>query len=336
MLNTRQIIALSEIQDCGATTIRQIVSRAGLFRQDDLSDLEFLDFINGCISDGIKHSRIKQLSRTDFLDVISRVDRLIEESERYGIKAVSYVDADFPPQLLNTINEKGKTDIPILLFYKGDLSVAEQKGIAIVGTREPTREGVYAGEYFGQKLAEVGFNIVSGLALGCDTAVHRGALKYSEGKTTAFLAHGLDTVFPPENKNLATEITERGGLLMSEYPIGKTVNRYRLIARDRLQAAMSEATIVIQTSVQGGTYHAANATLLSGKPLFCVKYSQEDIMNQTNVLGNAELVSKGAQYLTSADFMDKISAYLNMKSINLQPANANSFNSEPIQMTLFE
>lgn len=328
MLTTRQIIALSEIQGCGAVTIRQLVSKAISLSQDVLSDIEFLDFINGCVSEGIKHSKIKKLDRTEFLDVISRADMLIEKSERCGIKAVSFVDSDFPAQLLNTINEKGKLDVPIIFYYKGDLSVTKQKSISIIGTREPTKEGISAGEYFGQKLAEAGFNIVSGLALGCDTAAHRGALKYSEGKTTAFLAHGLDTVFPPENMNLAAEIIDRGGLLMSEYPVGKTMNSYQLVARDRLQAALAEASVVIQTSVHGGAYHAANATLLAGKPLFCVKYSREDILNHPSVLGNADLVSKGAQYLTSADPIEKIIERLKMEPTNL-------IKSDPIQLTLF-
>ena len=95
---------------------------------------------------------------------------------------------------------------------------------------------------------------------------------------------------------------------MSEYAVGETVNRYFLVARDRLQAALSEATIVIQTGIHGGTNHAANTTLVSGKPLFCVKYGSDVLMHDEKVEGNIALVSKGAKYITSSDYMTQINA----------------------------
>ena len=179
----------------------------------------------------------------------------------------------------------------------------------------------------------MGYNIVSGLALGCDSAGHRGALKYQDGKTTAFLAHGLDTVYPPENERLAEEIVERGGLLMSEYPVGDTVNRYFLVARDRLQAALSAATIVIQTGLHGGTNHAANTTLISGKPLFCVKYGNESLMHSEKVEGNIALVSKGAQFITSSDYVNLINTHVGDSL--LVKAEADPGTHEPQELSLF-
>ena len=306
MINTRQIIALNEISGCGASIIRKIVSESQKQTQATFSDSELMEFVNDCISSGLKRCRLKTVNKSVFFDAISYADRLIEKSDKYGIKMLSYVDEKFPRQLLDTINEEGKADVPLLLYYKGDLSITKKQGVAIIGTREPTKEGVFAGEYFGERLASADYNIVSGLAIGCDTAGHRGALKSPEGKTTAFLAHGLDTVYPRENEKLAAEIVERGGLLMSEYPIGNNVNRYFLVARDRLQAALSAATIVIQTGIQGGTNHAANTTLISNKPLFCVKYNDPLLMSHEKVAGNNALVAKGAKFITSSDFMDVI------------------------------
>lgn len=305
-MDTRQIITLQQIKGCGAATIRQIMSEYQKLKQDNLSDSEFLEFVNNCISSGLKRCRLKTLNQSDFSSATAKAERLIEQSERHGIKVVSYVDSSFPSQLLKTVNEEGKPDIPLILYYKGDISVARKKGVAIIGTREPTKEGVHTGEYIGEKLAEAGYNIVSGLAIGCDTAGHRGALNAVQGITTAFLAHGLDSVYPPENERLADEIVDNGGLLMSEYPIGETVNRYYLVARDRLQAALSDATIVIQTGLNGGTNHAANTTLISGKPLFCVRYTNDELMHNEKVEGNVALVSKGAKYITSEDFMVQI------------------------------
>lgn len=332
MINTRHIIALNEIKGCGAATIRQIVSESKKLT-GDISDQEFMDFVNGCISAGIKRCRLKPLSKSDFFDAISHADRILERSERHGIKAVSYVDHLFPKQLLSTVNEEGKEDVPLFLYYKGDISITEKQGIAIIGTREPTKEGVFAGEHFGEKLAEAGYNIVSGLAIGCDTAGHRGALKCPDGKTTAFLAHGLDSVYPPENERLADEIVERGGLLMSEYAIGETVNRYYLVARDRLQAALASATIVIQTGIHGGTNHAANTTLVSGKPLFCVKYRDDLLMTHEKVAGNKALVSKGAKFITNNDYMDQINQCLGITTIEAAPSKPKA--EEPTELLLF-
>lgn len=334
MINTRHIIALNEISGCGASTIRQIVSESQKLNQTTISDSEFMEFVNGCISAGLKRCRLKPLSKSDFFDAISHADRLIDKSNRYGIKMVSYVDKEFPGQLLNTVNEDGKADVPLLLYYKGDLSVTEKQGIAIIGTREPTKEGIFAGEFFGEKLAEAGFNIVSGLAIGCDTAGHRGALKCVDGKTTAFLAHGLDSVYPPENEKLAAEIVERGGLLMSEYPIGDKVNRYYLVARDRLQAALSAATIVIQTGIQGGTNYAANTTLVSQKPLFCVKYNDPLLMSHDKVAGNKALVAKGAKYITSSDFVDIIKQSFGTPDVVNSPIDRQP-DDEPQELPLF-
>ena len=172
------------------------------------------------------------------------------------------------------------------------------------------------------------------MAIGCDTAGHHGALKCDNGKTTAFLAHGLDSVYPPENEKLAAEIVERGGLLMSEYPIGDAVNRYYLVARDRLQAALSAATIVIQTGIHGGTNHAANTTLISKKPLFCVKYNDSLLMSHDNVVGNKTLVAKGAKFITSCDFVDIIKQSLGTPEIINSEINDKP-DDEPQELLLF-
>ena len=107
-------------------------------------------------------------------------------------------------------------------------------------------------------------------------------------------------LYPKENLNLAQEIVENGGLLLSEYAIGQSCGRYGLVARDRLQAGLAKATIVVQTGVQGGTMHAVNATLASGTPLFAVEYRNLADTNHEKVQGNIMLIrDKGAIPLRS-------------------------------------
>lgn len=232
---------------------------------------------------------------------------LVKLHQNSGIGITTYFDDDYPAILRQTVNEEGKLDPPTILYYKGDLSICNMPTLAVIGTREVTEYGKSAGLFLSQEFAKRGFCIVSGLAIGCDTCGHRGALDVG-GKTVAFLAHGLDTVYPPENKGLAEEIVAKGGLLMSEYPIGGKVNRYNLVARDRLQAGLSLATLVVQTGEQGGTMHAANTTLIDGKPLYAIKF-KEDWQNQEHkTLGNALLVKKGGKYISGGDNIDSVEA----------------------------
>jgi DNA processing protein len=177
--------------------------------------------------------------------------------------------------------------------------------LAIIGTREITSGGEKAGLYLAKEFAKRGLCIVSGLAIGCDTCGHRGALAVG-GKTVAFLAHGLDTIYPPENEGLAKEIVEKGGLLVSEYPAGTPINRHFLVARDRLQAGLAKATLVIQTGVSGGTMHASNTTLEAGKTLYVVSFSDDETRNNEKTKGNEFLAKKGAKYIKGDDDLDKI------------------------------
>ena len=257
---------------------------------------------------GMKDKKIQNVSLDDLNAAYRDARKTIEYSESKGIGLLGYYDEEFPQNLRNTINEEGKLDPPLLLWYRGDLSVLSTTGLAVIGTREPTKVGAAGGEYLAGEFAKRGLNIISGLAIGCDTCGHKGALKVG-GKTTAILANGLDhdSIYPEENQNLAEEIVNSGGLLLSEYRIGTTVNRYNLVARDRLQAGLASATLVIQTGVKGGTMHAANATLMANKDLFVMQFKDEVTNNHEKCLGNAYLIKKGAKYIKGSDNIDSIS-----------------------------
>lgn len=241
-----------------------------------------------------KEKSCRNITLEEVLDGYERALYTIERSEDLGIGLIGYFDEEFPESLRNCVDEEGKHSPPLLLYYRGNLRALEMPGVAIIGTREPTKEGVHAGEFFGEEFAKYGFNIVSGLAVGCDTAAHRGALK-GYGVTTAFLAHGLDwdSIYPKENLELAEQIVQSGGLLLSEYEIGVPVSRYSLVARDRLQAGLANGTIVIQTGVKGGTMHAVNATLAACKVLYAVEYASGVSSHHEKIQGNLLLIEQG-------------------------------------------
>lgn len=298
-LRTEQIVKILQLSSLGRKTAFKLCEIAKEEIFDDDKDLQA--FILECIENK-KVLRLHMYSNAEFNTAFKKGDDLYERSQNAGIKMVSFFDEDFPKQL------KEIEDSPIILNFKGDYKQLNNlSGIAIIGTREPTPEGVKSGEYFGKFCGDKGFNIVSGLAKGCDSAAHRGCLKGS-GFTTAIVAHGLHMIYPKENMYLAEDILSKGGVLLSEYIIGTSALPNYFVERDRLQAGLSEATIVIQTAIKGGTMHAVDATLKSGKLLGAVRYKQNILSDK--VKGNEMLIrEKEAFPLTSEnqeEFIEKI------------------------------
>ena len=294
-LNTEIILTLQQLKGFGTKTIIGI-SQIG----EDINTIEEL-----CHSwKSRKGKRFESISTEDLYSANKAALRVLDACQRENIGIISYDEPLFPTMLRNCINEEGKEDPAILLYYRGNIDALQKPGIAVIGTREPTPNGIKAGNFFSAEFAKQGFNIVSGLAIGCDTTGHEGALSVG-GTTTAFLANGLDwnSIYPKENLELAKRIVENGGLLLSEYPIGQTCNRYSLVARDRLQAGLSYATIAIQTGIKGGTMHAVRTTINNNKILAVVNYKEQSVKCNENVAGNELLISRGSFSLRKAEVL---------------------------------
>lgn len=300
-LSKEHLLALKSLPGIGTQKLLKI----GLYIQDNNISINSIEDLIPILANLKIKVNKAEVDRDTIIDALNSSRSMIAIHESKGIGITTYFDEDFPEMLKETINEEGKLDPPMVLFYKGDLSITRSPQLAVIGTREITSFGEKAGDFLASRFSKQGFCIVSGLAIGCDTVGHKAALSVG-GKTIAFLAHGLDTIYPPENELLAQEIVEKGGLLMSEYQMGVGVNRYNLVARDRLQAGLAMATLVIQTGEQGGTMHAANTTLMAMKPLYVVKFSKDEQNNHEKSLGNALLVKKGAKYISGADNIDEI------------------------------
>lgn len=271
IISHKIILALQYLKGFGPKTIGIVCARLSKL---DMGCTISATELHELLIEMISREELKRVSSPDsnsLLFAIDQAQNILDTNERLGIKTVSRYDEDFPKGLLSTVSESGKLSAPILLHYKGNLRTTAWPSLAVIGTRRPTQDGITASSYYASAFSSIGINIVSGLAVGCDTAAHRGAL-YGGGVTTAVLANGLDTVFPSENYGLAQDIVSNGGLLLSEYMVGTKVSKYNLVERDRLQTGLSGATLVIQTSLNGGTMHAARATLAAGKQLFTTNY----------------------------------------------------------------
>ena len=145
---------------------------------------------------------------------------------------------------------------PGVLYVQGELRAEDGDGVAIVGTRKPGPAAAKLTLALSYELADRGFTIISGLALGIDTQAHRGALQTRCGRTLAVLGSGLDTIHPPGNHTLAQQISQRGALL-SEHPAGTPLSAQHLVARNRLISGLSRAVIVMETATDGGAMYCA-------------------------------------------------------------------------------
>ena len=175
------------------------------------------------------------------------------------------------------INQNMKKDKPLLLWYKGNLNVG--KSIAVVGSRNMLPETAKIVNEFVDKACGRGFSIVSGLAIGVDTQAHEATLK-NNSKTIAILPSSLDNILPPSNKQLAYDIVENGGLVLSEYPIGspKKPEISNYIQRNRLQAGISDAVFIAQSGIPGGTMTTVKHAIDNEKKL--IVYLSENILKE--------------------------------------------------------
>lgn len=174
----------------------------------------------------------------------------IEFINRYGIKTLYLSDKDYPQRLLNC------DDPPTILFYKGNADLNTSRMVAIVGTRNNTDYGKTMTEKLVKKLASCNCIVVSGLAFGIDSIAHKFAIK-NHVPTLGVLGHGLDTIYPRENSQLARQMIKEGGLL-TEFRSRTKPDKYNFPSRNRIVAGLTDATIIIESGIKGGSIITAD------------------------------------------------------------------------------
>lgn len=172
--------------------------------------------------------------------------------ENGGIKVYGLGDEGYPVRL----NEC--PDAPLALYVLGEAGLDVERIMSVVGTRRATVVGLGFVDRMLRGLTEAGVtpSVVSGLAYGIDTSAHEGALRYGL-PTVAVVAHGLDTIYPPANRNLARDIISKGGALVTEYPSATKPFRPRFLERNRIVAGLSDLTLVVESEVKGGAMSTA-------------------------------------------------------------------------------
>ena len=216
-------------------------------------------------------------ARKAAIDEISRVTDS-------GATFLTMDDESYPDRLMEIF------DPPPVLWVRGDASILNRAGIAVVGTRHPTPYGAGMAEMLSRDLARRGVVIQSGMARGVDTSAHKGAVE-AGGKTVAVWGTGIDVIYPKENKKLAEQIVTSGGTIVSEFPLGTFPAPQNFPIRNRTLSGMSIGVLVVEAAEYSGTRITARCALEQGRDVYAVPGNATN----KNAWGPNTLIKQGAK-----------------------------------------
>lgn len=243
------------------------------------------------------------------------------------MKKIKIGDEDYPKKFLQ-LKKPPKT-----IWVEGDTSLLEKPALAIVGSRKNTPYGEKIAKLFATQISKQGIVIVSGLALGIDTIAHTYS-KSSLGNTVAIVGSGLNQIYPEENIELAKEIIDGGGCLLSEYEPDEKVNMRNFPKRNRLICALSEGVFVVEADYRSGSKLTGNLGLKYGKKVFCVPRN----IGELRGWGTNLLIQEGAKLVLSpGDILEEygikydkkeelVQIYEKKKKIKIKPEYKDLYN----------
>jgi DNA processing protein len=214
----------------------------------------------------------KRIARLDFDEALRKAEEALKFIERNEIDVLFYTDSRYPKRLKNC------HDSPILLYSKGNADLNNYRIISIVGTRNATDYGRQLCRQLVEELQQYNVIIVSGLAHGIDVAAHKECLK-ANVPTVGVLGHGLDKIYPSQNRSTADKMLENGGLL-TEYPSGTIPGRENFPQRNRIVAGIADATVVIEASVKGGALITAEIANSYNRDVFAFPGRVGDVYSE--------------------------------------------------------
>ncbi|MBX3663000.1 MAG: DNA-processing protein DprA [Burkholderiales bacterium] len=210
-------------------------------------------------------------------------------------RIITLADAEYPESLLEI------PDPPVLLYVKGHHNLIRRPGLAVVGSRNATAQGVANAEAFAGALSHAGLTIVSGLALGIDAAAHRGGLA-GTGSTVAVVGTGLDVVYPARNRDLAHRIAEQGALV-SEFPLGTPALAANFPRRNRLICGLCKGCLIVEAAISSGSLITARLAAEQGREVFAIPGSIHSPLSK----GCHALIKQGAKLVESAqDILEEL------------------------------
>ena len=293
----RYINALNKIDGLGCKKLKQLMN---FFNSSESAwQADFSSLVKSGVGEAVAEKIVAQRPNINPDEEWARL-------EKENILAFSIQDEEYPVLL------KQIPDSPYIIYMKGNLDCLNLPLVAIVGSRKLTEYGSRVARIFARDLANNGICVVSGLAFGVDAAAHRGALD-AKGKTIAVLGNSLDTesIYPRSNFQLAEEIIENGGLIISEFPVATQAANWTFPARNRIMAGMSLGTLVVEAAEKSGSLITANLALDYNREVFAVP---GPIFSPQSAGTHMLIKSSGAKLVScAADIMSELKIEQDMK-----------------------
>ena len=264
---------------------------------------------------GISHNHeFDKVAREEAFSLASKEWDMIRH---HNITPLFVLDDDYPSQLAEI------DDPPLVLYKLGEASIPDNHLVSVVGTRRPT---VYGLEFCNTLIEEMSvyfpyLTVVSGLAYGIDACAHRKALE--KGITTvAVVAHGLNMIYPAAHRNLAKEIIRSGGIILSEYPFNTKPFKPNFLARNRIVAGLSQATVVVESAIKGGAMSTANFAFVYNRDVMALPGRTTDELSAgCNLLirkNKAHLIENAADFIEASGWQP-LNLPVNLNQRNLFP-----------------
>lgn len=278
-------LRLTLISGIGGETQRRLLAAFGLPEAVFSAD-------HSALREVIGDKAARLLLDTDNRKAVGAACAWSEGTDQY---IVTLADQEYPQALLEI------PDPPTLLYVRGRLELLNHPALAIVGSRNPTPQGIQNAERFAAAFVEAGLVITSGLALGIDAAAHRGALA-AAGDTVAFIGTGIDRIYPARNLDLALEISARG-TIVSEFPLGTPVAAANFPRRNRLISGIARGVLVVEATIESGSLITSRLAGEQGREVFAIPGS----IHSPQSRGCHKLIKQGAKLVeTAQDVLEEL------------------------------
>jgi DNA processing protein len=240
------------------------------------------------------------------------VDKSLMWMQAEGCHILTLADRDYP-QLLKEIS-----DPPLVLFVRGDVTLLSSSQIAMVGARDVSVYGEKNAQAFAAALSKAGFVITSGLARGVDGASHRGVLA-AGGKTIAVMGTGLNYIYPSSHRQLAADIVETGGALVSEFPLAAPPHAYHFPRRNRIISGLSKGVLVVEAALRSGSLVTARHAVEQGRDVYAIPGSIQSPVAR----GCHALIRQGAKLVEGPeDILEEIGGSYSPIQVEFSPSLA--------------
>ncbi|MGH8807003.1 MAG: DNA-processing protein DprA [Noviherbaspirillum sp.] len=292
-----QWIRLAETPGVGCETARKLLSTFGL--PENIFAAGFAALRN------VVSERVAQaLSVPPSDETKALIDKTLAWAEQPGNRVLTLADATYPKALLDI------ADPPLMLYVKGRSELLSSPALAVVGSRNATTQGIINAEKFSEVLSQAGLTIVSGMALGIDTAAHQGGLR-GAGSTVAVIGTGADIVYPARNRQLAHQIAA-DGCIISEYALGTPAIATNFPRRNRIISGLAQGVLVIEAAAQSGSLITARMAAEQGREVFAIPGSIHSPLSK----GCHLLIKQGAKLIESAqDVLEEINHHASVPTM---------------------